>query len=292
MEFCTPDKLYLLVFVAILNILLYAAPCVKFNSFWYKSVFAIDLGVFLKLLLEGVIGPADGHWPQGTAANLFITLSFSCFFYVMAPNIWGMIFLILGLMSVQPFWDGLSEQGAAFMENSLDISMNITHQNWFYTVIVLAVFGLIGMACFFSIPCVQRAAMGVSTAVKLVLSLKILEIKLIRGEEVCCAPSSESKDNCPLWLNKWLWLFAVLFAAFRIAAAKKFAPPEPEGYCCSRKKKYKKVPTDTDDDESDGELPSKADTEAQTKQKQTDTKPKTTSLQSVRVLPSSRRYHY
>jgi hypothetical protein len=85
-----------------------------------------------------------------------------------------------------------------------------------------------------------------------------------------------------------LTVLAVLFAAFRIAAAKKFAPPEPEGYCCSRKNKknYKKVPTDNDDDESDEEP------EAQTKQKQTDTKPKTASLQAVRVLPSPRRYQY
>jgi hypothetical protein len=127
LDICVADEVHLFVVVALLNIALYLVPCVKFDSFWYKACLAVDLGVLLKTIVETAIGPQDGHWPQDAGTNLFIALCFSLFFYVMAPNIWGTIFLVVGLLSVQSFWDGMYSQLQSFMQHSLDIIIDQTH---------------------------------------------------------------------------------------------------------------------------------------------------------------------
>jgi hypothetical protein len=250
LDICVADEVHLFVVVALLNIALYLVPCVKFDSFWYKACLAVDLGVLLKTIVETAIGPQDGHWPQDAGTNLFIALCFSLFFYVMAPNIWGTIFLVVGLLSVQSFWDGMYSQLQSFMQHSLDIIIDQTHTKWVTAVLILLVVAVLGVTLVFQLPTVKLVAMGVTTAFKLVISFKVLYIVIGKSEQICCSPDSDP-DNCPLWISKVLWIIAVFLATIRIAAARHFLD---YGWCDRKVKAgYKLVPEAEDSrDETEG----------------------------------------
>jgi hypothetical protein len=256
MDICVADELHLFVAVALLNISLYLLPCLQFDSFWYKACMAADMGVLLKTMLETAIGPEDGHWPQDAGSNLFIVLCFSLFFYVIGPQIYGTLFLFLGLLSVQAFWDGVYAQMQSFMQNSLDIIMDKGHVNVVYAVIIFVIGFALVMSLFFAVPTVRLFTMGITTAVKLVISFKVLYIVVFKNEKICCATDSDPA-NCPIWITKTLWIVAGCLAAARIAAAQRLKS-QP---CCSKRPQYKLLPEDqiseaTDEDDASTTSPS------------------------------------
>ncbi len=282
MDICVADELHLFVIVALLNIALYMIPCLKFDSFWYKVTLAADMGVLLKTIVETAIGPADGHWPQDAGSNLFITSCFTMFFYVLAPNIWGTIFLVLGLLSVQSFWDSLYAQLQAFMEHSLDIIIGQTHQQWIFAMVILAVISILGVTVLFAVPTVKLVAMGVTTAMKLVISFKVLYIVVGKSEKICCSPDSDP-SNCPIWIGKSLWITAVFLAAMRIAAARHFKDFD----CLAKKVGYKLVPEENDElDQIEGdERKTKKQRDDSSDEEQPTKKPdsKSKSLKTIRI---------
>jgi hypothetical protein len=207
LDICLADPLHLLLLVAILNISLYLVPCLAFDSFWYKLCCALDLGVLLKSAVETGIGPTDGHWPQDAGTNLFITVCFTLFFYVMAANIWGCVFLVVGLLSVGPFWDSVYSEMQLFASNSLDIIIDETNVSWVKALVCFVVLLIVAVWVFFSIPMVRVLTMCITTAVKLVMALKVIWIVIIQGDEVCCAANTDA-DYCPFWLSKMMWVLA------------------------------------------------------------------------------------
>ena len=238
MDICIADELHLFVAVALLNISLFLLPCLKFDSFWYKACMAADMGVLLKTMLETAIGPTDGHWPQDAAYNLFIAVCFALFFYVIGPQIWGTLFLFVGLLSVQSFWNGVYAQMQSFTEHSLDIIMDEAHVNVVYAVIIFFVVFVLVVSLCFQVPTVRLFAMSISTAVKLVISFKVLYIVIIKNEKICCGTDSDP-SNCPIWITKTLWILAGCLAAARIAAAQRM-----QDYTCgcASRKGYQLVP--------------------------------------------------
>jgi len=247
MDICIADGLHLYAIVAILNILLYAIPCIKFDSFWCKIVHAADFGLLLKTVVETAIGSNDGHWPQDSTTNLFIALCFTLFFYVMAPNIWGSIFLVLGLLSVQSFWDGVYNQITAFFRHSLDITIDATHTKTVFACMIVFVLFTLAVSLLFTIPWIQVITQSVITSIKLVVAVRLLYIQLVRRENVCCSEQSDPA-NCPLWMSPTSWIAILVLIIARMTITQNI---DRVG-CCSSKGNYKLLPphsTETPDSE-------------------------------------------
>jgi hypothetical protein len=85
--------------------------------------------------------------------------------------------------------------------------------------VILLTICLVIISFFLSLELVRTVIMGISTAIKLTVSIKIFEVVLIRQQQVCCQ-SGADPDNCPLWMNKIWWIVTLLLAAGRIAAVK------------------------------------------------------------------------
>ena len=245
MDICIADGLHLYAIVAILNILLYAIPCIKFDSVWCKIVHAADFGLLLKTVVETAIGTNDGHWPQDSTSNLFIALCFTLFFYIMAPNIWGSIFLVLGLLSVQSFWDGVYDQIVSFFQHSLDITIDATHTKTVFACVVVFVLFTLAVSMFFSLPWIQVTTHSIITSLKLVVAARLLYIQLVRREEVCCSKHSDPA-NCPLWLSRQLWILALGLVIVRMTITQHIG----KRGCCSLREPYKVLPPESDEADS------------------------------------------
>jgi len=242
LDVCLDDSLHLLLLVAVLNIMLYMMPCLHFDSWWYKICSALDLGVLLKSAIETAVGPTDPHWPQDAGTNLFITVSFTLFFYVLAPNIWGCVFLLVGLLSVQSFWNSVYAEIQEFATNSLGIIIDHTHVSWAKGVIVFIVIFLVTVWMFFSIPVVRLLSMCIVTAIKLVMALKVIWIVLIQGDQICCAANTDAA-YCPFWMSKLMWILAAVLAVLRIPPTR-YMQSREMSCCCNSKAAYQPVATD------------------------------------------------
>ena len=277
MDICIADGLHLYAIVAILNILLYAIPCIKFDSFWCKIVHAADFGLLLKTVVETAIGSNDGHWPQDSTTNLFIALCFTLFFYILAPNIWGTIFLVIGLLSVQSFWDGVYDQLMAFSRHSLAITIDATHAKTVFACILLFVLFTLAVSIFFSLPWIQTTTQNVVTSIKLVVAVRLLFIQLVRREEVCCSENSDP-SNCPLWMSPLAWISILVLIIARITIVHNI---DRQG-CCSSRGNYKLLPP-LQLESSDSELQTKKSTSLRSKS----AKLKTIKVQSTTARPYS-----
>ncbi len=209
MDVCIIDTFYLFEVAGILNILLYLCAWVKFNSFWVRIVFAFDLALALKLVVETGVGENVADWPQGIAPNLFIVTMFTLGFYVLAPNIWGCVFLILGLLSVESFWDSLYDQIRSFFRHSMNIVMEESNSKIAFAAFVVFILFVIIVTVFFNIPIIQLVVFGFVLAAKAMIGYRFNEIRIVEADEVCCSKVSD-RDHCPFWFTSWHW-FGILF---------------------------------------------------------------------------------
>lgn len=242
MDTCVHDALYLFVIVAFADLLLYCAiPC-KFSSFVTRVVFSAELGLLLKTVVETGVGEYVADWPQDVQTNLFMTFMFSCFFYVISGEIWCTLFLFLGLMSNETFWDPVYDQICSFFQHALNITMSETEKKAAFAAIVVFIFFVIAMAIFFSVPIIQTIAMGIAMGIKAVISIKVIHVRLVDKNSICCSKGSDP-DLCPIWFSTWEWLLILGLCVSRISASRYY-----EKHPCSKKGYYllspsKEVPT-------------------------------------------------
>lgn len=237
MDICVHDALYLFVVVAFADLLLYlAVPC-KFSSFFTRLVFSAELGLLLKTVVETGVGQYVADWPQDVQTNLFMTFMFSCFFYVISGEIWCTLFLFLGLMSIEPFWNPVYDQIASFFEYSLSITMSETEKKAAFAAIVVFIFFVIAVAVFFSVPIVQTITMGAAMGIKAVISIKVIDIRLVRKEDICCSKNSDP-SKCPIWFTGWQWLLILGLCTARITASRYY-----DKHPCAQRGYYLLQPT-------------------------------------------------
>ena len=209
-EFCINDALHLFKIGAVVNLLLYISTCIKFDSRFTRVAYAFDFALFLKFSLETAIG--DTYWPQAAHINLFIIFCFGCFFYIMSPNIWGTVFLILGLLAVQGVWDPVREQIYAFFKYSFNITLNATHANVVFASLIVFILFVCAISFVFTVPFVQVTSLALVYGVKAIVAINILRLG---NDRICCAPSAP-KGQCPIWFQDAEWYGIAIFFIFRL----------------------------------------------------------------------------
>lgn len=256
MDVCVIDTFYLFELAGLLNIILFLSAWVKFDSFWVRIVFAFDLALALKLVLETGVGENVADWPTGIAPNLFIVTMFTLGFYVLAPELWGSVFIILGLLSVESFWTTVWDQICSFFRHSLNITMAETNSKVAFAGLVVFILFVISMSFFFAFPMVQLVVFGFVLAAKAMIGFRFNEIRLFQGDEVCCAKNSDP-DKCPFWFTKWHWIIILFLTIVRIwfnkyIARHAFCGMAPTGYNLLTNEKTGTAAA-TDEGESDDE---------------------------------------
>lgn len=225
MDFCINDTLHLFAAVSVLNIVLYFSTCVKFDSPFSRAAFAMDFSIMTKLFLETAMG--SHNWPQDATSNAYVFVCFSCFFYIMAPNMWGTIFLIFGLLSVQSFWDGVRDQVESFLQHSLNYIVVVSDSKAVFAGVILFILVAVGFRLFFCVPIVQDIALATVYGVKVWVAFKLLRIEWWDDEQVCCASDSDS-DLCPFWFNHSAeWLVMLTLGVGRLFIGRYVAPQFP-----------------------------------------------------------------
>lgn len=253
MDVCIIDTFFLFEIAGILNILLFLCAWVKFDSFWVRIVFAFDLALALKFVVETAVGENVADWPQGIAPNLFIVVMFTLGFYVLAPNIWGCVFLVLGLLSVESFWNSVWDQICSFFRHSLNITMEETNSKVAFAALVVFILFVVAMTIFFALPIVQLVVFGFVLAAKAMIGYRFNEIRIVEREQVCCATQSDP-EQCPIWFTKWHWFFILFLTVSRIWFSKyiakhSFCGIQPTGYNLLTNEKV-----DTDDSATGADL--------------------------------------
>ena len=245
LSICISDWLHLYLLVAILNTTLFLIPHIKFQHVWYKICTAVDLGVVLMTFLQTSMGESDDHWPQDAKSNLWIAFCFSAFFYIVGPRIWGVMFLLVGLLSVTPVWDAVYTEIQAFASHSLDLIIDQTHVSWIKGVIVLGVMVVVLVCFFFAIPTVQLISMCFTTTIKLVISIKVIWIIVFKQNRICCSAES-SRDTCPFWFSPIMRAIAAAFFVMRVPIALHMQDTEMVSFCQAKTNTYQAVSTDTE----------------------------------------------
>lgn len=216
LEICVHNALYLFHAIAVLTLILYASPCIRFDSYFSRMVFAGDMAVVLKTVMETAVGTDDAHWPQDTSTNLFIIAMFACFFFVLSPQIWGTVFLVLGLIAVGPFWNPVAEQIESFFQHSLDFTIEHTHTKALVAGVIVFILTLCACGALFRLTVLQVFSLAIVFGVKATVSIKVL---LIDEDKICCYADSDPAF-CPFWFNKWDWVMMLGFFVFRLIWAR------------------------------------------------------------------------
>lgn len=214
MDFCIADALHLFQIAAILNLALYFATCVKFDSFISKAVFSLDLALLLKTIIETELG--ERHWPQDVAPNLFIVFCFMAFFYFTSANMWAVVFLLFGLLAVQGFWEPVRDQIYTLLSKSFDLVLDETHSPAIFACVIVFILTICAISVFFSVPFVQITSMAMVFGVKAVGSYKVLRLG---DRPICCSPDADF-DQCPIWFDRWQWIAIGVLIPFRLALGK------------------------------------------------------------------------
>jgi hypothetical protein len=210
-DFCVTDTLHLYALVAILNLCLYVLVGLDFDSFLSRATFSLNLALFLRTSLETALD--SRFWPDDLVTNLWIVACFAAFFYIMSPNMWGTLFLALGLLSVQAFWEPVERQILSFLSHSLDIIIDITQTKAIYASVVLLILAVAVFSMLFAFSCIQVASMSFVFSVQTVTAIKLLS----QGPHgrLCCNAEATIQE-CPYWFNATHWVAIAALFVFRV----------------------------------------------------------------------------
>jgi hypothetical protein len=256
-DVCIVDAFYLFEIAAILNIILLLSAWVKFESFWVRSVFAFDLALALKMVVETAVGEYLTEWPTGLMVNLWVVGLFTLGFFVMAPQLWGCVFFVIALIPVGKFGDAVWDQIRSFFRHSLSITMEQTNSKVALAGLIVFILFVIAMNILFNFSIIKLVVFGFVLAAKAVIGFRFIEIRIFHGNEVCCSTDSDP-DDCPYWFNKWHWIIMIFLTCARIwfnryIAKHAFCGIAPTGYNLLTAKDSATATAGEEDGESDDE---------------------------------------
>ncbi len=155
-------------------------------------------------------------WRSSGVRGQPASFCFTSFFYVLSPNIWGVVFLLLGLLSIQDFWGALKDQIQSFFQHSLNWTIDATQSRALFAGIIVLILLIATISAFFALTFVQITSMAFVYALKFAISINVLRAS---DNKICCAEASDSAQ-CPFWLTHTGWIMVVAAFFFRLVWGK------------------------------------------------------------------------
>lgn len=253
-----------------LNLILYLCVCVDFRSVYTRVPFAANLGLLLLWLVENwTRSDVEGEaiLVRGIGYNGMIWFSFTSFFYVLMDKLWASVFLLLGLLFINPVWEGIRLQIEDFLWRTLRYTVDASQHSyiWAATLMLLVFVGVVG---FFSQSRYLSALLVASSySSKAVSAMK--NFAYSHGHIVCSVETGS--DECPFWFSINEWFALALLTLFRLMLLYYVLRKDSALRCCNPKEYNAITQEEEDTDDNDTEL---ADTSEQPGQQETYSKRK------------------
>ena len=204
------DEFHFFRILNVIDLALYLFVCIKFTHIASKIPFAFNLGLMLQWVFQTALG--ENGWPRGWYTNSIILCLFAAFFYIINSKLWASVFLLAGLMFINPVWEGFRLELERLLSRSISMSVNASeHGVIFFTVLfslaIIAFISFISRNRY-----IQIGVVAFTASTKFMSAIKGLFIS--KGTIICSA--EEGSRMCPFWFNGYQWIAVAGLCAFRL----------------------------------------------------------------------------
>jgi hypothetical protein len=212
-EINVQDEFHYLFILSIIDICLYLAVCVNSERTLPRAIFAANAALIVQWWLQSCFTSDD--WPRGWYSNNVILFMFTMFMFFIMASLWATVFLVLGLMFIDPVWEHIRIQIELLMQTTIGFAVSSSSHGWiFWGFTSFLVF--CGIVAWFSeIRIIKRALLHFALSTRFVTSMKALFIS--KGTIVCSVAAGSRM--CPFWFDSTQWWLTIGAIAVRFALA-------------------------------------------------------------------------
>jgi hypothetical protein len=224
------DRFDYFLIINYINLALFLFVCIDFDNVASKIPHAFNLGLLLMWCTETAIGSSD--WPHTWYTNTIILVLFSAFFYVIIKQLWASVFLVLGMLLVNPVWEGVQIEIEKMLSRMLDTAVQKTNHGYMFTAVSLALLLIVVITVVSKHKCVAITVVAFTSSTKVVTALKAM---IYSKGNISCSTDSDSK-MCPFWFNQREWLLVLFLLIFRIGLTMFMTKGDRSKLCCNKKR--------------------------------------------------------
>lgn len=214
-EINVEDEFHYLFILSILDIVLFFAFCLRSDGAVPRMVFATNAALILQWWLQSQFDPQD--WPRRVYSNNVILFMFSIFMYFVMASLWASIFLVIGLMFIDPVWENIRTQIELVLETTIGFAVRSSNHGAVFWGFGIFLCFCIAVAWISKVKWISQMITDFAYSTRLVTSMKALLIS--RGTIICTLEGGSKM--CPFWFNRSQWCltlgaFAVRFLLRRV----------------------------------------------------------------------------
>ena len=235
-EINVEDEFHYLFILSILDIILFFAIFLKPDGFLPRIVFAANAGLILQWWIQSSVDRED--WPRRVYSNNVILFMFSTFMFFIMSSLWACIFLVVGLMFIDPVWENIRTQIELVLQTTIGFAVSSSnHEALFWGFAIFLLFCAV-VAWISKIKWISQMIMNFAFSTRLVTSMKAL---FISQGTIICTMEAGSK-MCPFWFDRsqWWMTFAAVMVRFLLIRVLPQRSSKTD-------QTYKSVPTTTED---------------------------------------------
>jgi hypothetical protein len=248
-EIRVEDEFHIFKLLNVIDLVLYTLICLKPDDWLSRIPFAFNLGLMLEWALQTYIG--ENGWPRGWYTNYVILGMFTLYFYFSITKLWSFIFLLIGMLFIDPIWGGIQADIVSALYRLFGYTMEETGRGVIFVFVLFVLATVVLVAALSRSTSITLLVAAVTCSTKAMTAVKGLFY--CRGTIQCTGVDDSSL--CPFWFNRQEWLYVLTLCAARLGLVYVWRRSSAK-VCCFKSDQYKLLPSEEPEAEPADERPS------------------------------------
>lgn len=213
-EINVQDEFHYLFILSILDILLFFAVFLRSDGAVPRMVFAANAALILQWWIQSSFDPED--WPRRVYSNNVILFMFTIFMYFIMASLWACIFLVIGLMFIDPVWENIRTQLELVLQTTIGFAVHSSNHGVMFWGFAIFLCFCIGVAWISKVKWISQLITDFAYSTRLVTAMKALFIS--QGTIICTVEAGSKM--CPFWFDRSQWWMTIAAFLFRFVLIK------------------------------------------------------------------------